>query len=113
MEIRKARLSMSEKDTRLSEESILQALEETVSKIRKKNLTGALDALIYLDFERLLLPGKDQRTLLAVDRGQVFGPERVRETADQIRLCEAALRKSDAEPALDAAKAAVACWQQA
>jgi hypothetical protein len=103
---------VNEKDTWLSEESILKALAETVGKIRKKNLTGALDALIYLDFERLLLPGKDQRTLLVVDHGLVFGAERVRETADQIRLCEAALRDSDADRALDAAKAALSRWQQ-
>jgi hypothetical protein len=104
--------TMSEKDTWLSEESILQSLEEAVSRISKKNLTGALDTLIYLNFERLLLPGKDQRTLLVVDFGQVFGPKRVRETADQIRLCESALQESDAERALSAAKAALARWQQ-
>ena len=103
---------MSEEDTWLSEESILRALEEAVSRISKKNLTGALDTLIYLNFEQLLLPGKDQRTLLVVDRGQIFGPERVRETADHIRLCEAALRDSDAGRALDTAKAALARWQQ-
>jgi hypothetical protein len=103
---------MNQKDTWLNEESILQALEETVRRINKRNLAGALDTLIYLNFERLLLPGKDPRTLLAVDRGQAFGSERVRETADQIRFCEAALRDSDAESALKAAKAALARWQR-
>jgi len=103
---------MNEKDTWLSEESILQALEETVSRINRRNLNGALDTLIYLNFERLLLPGKDRTTLLVVDRGQAFGPERVRETADQIRLCESALRKLDAEGALAAGQAALARWQQ-
>ena len=103
---------MSEKDAWLSEESILQSLEEAVSRIGKKNLNGALDTLIYLNFEQLLLPGKNQKTLQVVDRGQSLGPERVRETADQIRLCEAALRESDAERALDAAKAALARWQR-
>jgi hypothetical protein len=103
---------MTEKGTWLSEDSILQALEEAVRRIRKRNLNGALDTLIYLNFEQLLLPGKDGRTLLAVDRGQAFGPERVRETADQIRLCELALRKSDAEGALAAGEAALACWRQ-
>ncbi|MBZ5678184.1 MAG: hypothetical protein LAP61_28410 [Acidobacteriia bacterium] len=103
---------MGGKDTWLSEESILQSLEEAVSRIRKKNLTGSLDTLIYLNFERLLLPAKDSRTLLVVDRGQVFGSERVRETAEQIRLCESAIRASDAERALDAAKAALVRWQR-
>jgi hypothetical protein len=103
---------MNEKDTWLSEESILQALEEAVSRIRKRNLNGALDTLIYLNFERLLLPGKDGRTLLVVDRSQAFGPERVHETADQIRLCELALRKPDAEGALAAGEAALARWQK-
>jgi hypothetical protein len=103
---------MSGKDTWLSEESILQSLEEAVNRISKKNLAGALDTLIYLNFERLLLPAKDQRTLLAVDRSQVFGPERVRETAARIQRCEAALRESDAGGSLDAAKAALARWKQ-
>ena len=95
---------MNEKDTWLSEESILQSLKEAVSRISKKNLNGALDTLVYLNFEELLLPGKN--------RGQAFGPERVRETADQIRVCVSALRESDAERAFDAAKAALARWQQ-
>jgi len=103
---------MTEKDAWLSQESILQALEEAVGRIRKRNLNGALDTLIYLNFERLLLPGKDGRTLLVVDRGQAFGPERVRETADQVRLCELALRNSDAEGALAAGEAALARWRQ-
>ena len=103
---------MREKDAWLSEESILQSLQEAVSRISKKNLNGALDTLIYLNFEPLLLPGRNQNTLQAVDRGQAFGPERVRETAEQIRLCESALRESDAERALVAAKAALARWQQ-
>jgi hypothetical protein len=103
---------MSDQDTWLSEESILHALEEIVSRIHKRNLNGALDTLIYLNFERLLLPGKDGRTLLVVDRGQAFGAERVRETADQIRLCELALRKPDAEAALAAGQAALARWQK-
>jgi hypothetical protein len=96
----------------LTEESILQSLEEAVSRIKKKNLTGSLDTLIYLNFEQLLLPAKDSRTLLVVDRGQAFGPERVRETAEQIRLCEDAIRAADAERALQAAQAALARWQQ-
>jgi len=104
---------MIEKTAWLSEESILHSLEEAVSRISKRNLNGALDTLIYLNFEQLLLPGKNQKTLQVVDRGQSLGPERVRETADQIRLCESALRKSDAERALEAAKAALARWQQA
>ena len=102
---------MSENNAWLSEESILQSLKEAVSRIGKKNLNGALDTLIYLNFEQLLLPGKNQTTLQVVDRGQAFGSERVRETADQIRLCESALRESDAERALDAANAALARWQ--
>lgn len=96
----------------LSEESILQALEQAVSRIRKRNLSGALDTLIYLNFEQLLLPGKDQRTLRMVDRGQAFGTERVRETAAQIHLCEAALQNADSEGALIAAEAALVRWQQ-
>ena len=96
----------------MTEESILQALEQTVDRIGKRNLSGALDTLIYLNFEQLLLPGKDRRTLLVVDRGQAFGSERVRETADQIRLCEVALRKPDRKAALDAAGAALARWRQ-
>ena len=103
---------MGGKDAWLSEESILQSLEEAVSRINKRNLNGALDTLIYLNFEQLLLPGKNQKTLQVVDRGQSLGPERVRETADQVRLCEAALRESDAERALEAAKAALVRWQQ-
>lgn len=103
---------MNEKGTWLSEESILQALEEVVSRIRKRNLNGALDTLIYLNFEQLLLPGKDGRTLLVVDRGRAFGPERVRETAEQIRLCELALRKADAEAALAAGQTALTRWRQ-
>ena len=103
---------MGGKDAWLSEESILQSLEEVVSRLRKKNLSGSLDTLIYLNFEQLLLPGKDSRTLLVVDRGQAFGADRVRETAEQIRLCEAAIRASDAERALDAATAALARWQR-
>jgi hypothetical protein len=101
-----------ERSAWLSEESILQALEQAVSRIRKRNLSGALDTLIYLNFEQLLLPAKDQRTLQMVDRGQAFGPERVRETAGQIQLCEAALRNADSEAALRAAEAAVARWRQ-
>jgi hypothetical protein len=93
---------MNEKGTWLTEESILQALEEAASRIRKRNL----------NFERLLLPGKDQRTLQVVDRGQAFGVERVRETGEQIRLCETALGKSDAEGALAAILAALVRWQQ-
>ena len=104
---------MSEKDVWLSEESILQSLKEAVSRISKKNLNGALDTLIYLNFGQLLLPGNNRKALEAVDRSQSFGLERVRETADQIRLCESALRKSDAERALDAAKAALVRWEQA
>ena len=103
---------MREKYAWLSEESILQSLKEVVSRISKKNLNGALDTLIYLNFEPLLLPGRNQTTLQTVDRGQAFGPERVRETAEQIRLCESALRESDAERALTAARAALARWQQ-
>jgi hypothetical protein len=103
---------MNEKGTWLTEESILQALEEAASRIRKRNLNGARDTLIYLNFERLLLPGKDQRTLQVVDRGQAFGVERVRETGEQIRLCETALGKSDAEGALAAILAALVRWQQ-
>jgi hypothetical protein len=103
---------MNGKDTWLTEESILQALEETVDRIRKRNLSGALDTLIYLNFEGLLLPGRDQTTFSVVDRGQVFGSERVRETAEQIRQCEIALRKRDSEGALGAAEAALASWRQ-
>ena len=105
-------MSESEKDAWLSEESILQSLLEAVSRISKKNLNGALDTLIYLNFEALMLPGKNPTTLQLVDRGRAFGSERVRETANQIRLCESALRESDAERALDGAKAALARWQQ-
>ena len=101
-----------DRGTWLSEESILQALEQAASRIRKRNLSGALDTLIYLNFEQFLLPGKDQRTLQMVDRGQAFGPERVRETAGQIHLCEAALRNADSEGALSAAEAALVRWQQ-
>ena len=103
---------MNGKNTWLSEESILQALEETVNRIGKRNLAGALDTLIYLNFEQLLLPGRDPRTLLVVDRGRAFGSARVRETADQIRRCEAALRKLDSEGARGAAEAALARWRQ-
>jgi hypothetical protein len=103
---------MNDKGTWLTEESILQSLEETVSRIKKKNLNGALDTIIYLSFDRLLLPGKDQQTLTVVDRGRAFGSERVRETSDQIRLCESALRNANAEDALAAAQAALARWQQ-
>jgi hypothetical protein len=103
---------MDSKDTWLTEESILQALEETVNRIRKRNLSGALDTLIYLNFEGLLLPGRDQSTFSVVDRGQVFGSERVRETADQIRLCEIALRKPDSQGALGAAEEALIRWRQ-
>ena len=103
---------MHGKNTWLTEESILQALEETVNRIGKSNLSGALDTLIYLNFEGLLLPGRDPRTLSVVDRGQVFGAERVRETAGQIRLCEIALRNLDRQEALEAAEAALARWRQ-
>ncbi len=96
----------------LSEKSIRELLEEAVNRIRKKNLIGALDTLIYLNFQQLLFPSKDQRTLVLVDRAHVFGVDRVRETGDQIRLCEAALRDYDAERALEAGKAALARWQQ-
>jgi len=103
---------MNEKETGLSEESILLALTQIVARINRGNLSGALDTLVYLNFDRLL-PGKDQRTLHAVDRGRAFGPERVRETSDQIHLCELALQKSDTKNALDAANAAVARWRRA
>lgn len=96
----------------LTEETVLQALEETISRIKRRNLTGALDTLIYLDFEQRLLPGKDPRSLLTLDRGRAFGAERVRETAERIRLCEEALRKLAENEALAAATAALARWQQ-
>jgi len=90
---------MSEKDTWLSEELVLHALEEAVRRIRQRNLNGALDTLIYLNFDQL-------------SRRQNFGPDRVRETGEQIRLCEIALRKPDANQALTAGQAALNRWQQ-
>ena len=56
----------------MSEESILEALKETVSKIKRRNLGGALDTLIYLNFERLTHP---INTLLFVNPGRDFEPE--------------------------------------
>ena len=54
---------MSENNAWLSEESILQSLKEAVSRFGKKNLNGALDTLLYLNFElnfeQLLLPAKN------------------------------------------------------
>jgi len=70
----------------VSEESILEALKETVSKIKRRNLGGALDTHIYLNFERLMHPIKDHNALLFANPGRDFEPERVYETGEQIRL---------------------------
>jgi hypothetical protein len=99
-------------DARWTEDSSLQALAETLSKIKRRNLSGALDTIIYLNFEQILRPVKNQNTLQVVDLGSSFGVERVRETGDWIRSCEIALRNSDAGEAQTAAEAALARWQQ-
>ena len=103
---------MNEKGPWVSEESILEALKETVSKIKRRNLGGALDTLIYLKFERLMHPIKDQSTLLFANPGRDFEPQRVHETGEQIRLCETALGDTDAVNALRTAEAALARWKQ-
>ena len=103
---------MGEADARWTEDSILQALSETLGKIKRRNLSGALDTLIYLNFEQLLRPVKNQNTLKVVDLGSSFGAERVRETGDCIRFCEIALRNSDAGEAQTAAETALARWQR-
>jgi len=101
-----------DKDPSGNEESILQALQEILRRIKKGNLSGALDTLIYLNFEETLLPSKDNRTLTMVDRGSAFGAERARETGDHLRLCEIALKNLVKDDALANAESALARWQR-
>src|SRR3954467_8725096 len=103
---------MGEADPRWTEDSILQALAETLGKIKKRNLSGALDSLIYLNFEQLLRPVKNHNTLQVVDLGSSFGVDRIRETGDCIQFCEIALKNSDASQAQTAAESAIERWKQ-
>ena len=95
----------------MNAETIQLALEETIGRIKRNNLAGALDTRIYLNFNQLQ-PSKDQRTLQMKDSGRPLGSERVSETAEQLRLCEMALRDTGAVSALKTAEAALVRWKQ-
>jgi hypothetical protein len=96
----------------LNDAAIINALSQTVEKIRAGDLEQAQAGLEVLEFHRLMRPMKDsgKGPRRFFDPARQFGPERVHETGDHISRCIAALARRDGENALAEAEAAAARW---